>query len=318
MSHPFSTVTAAGAVSLALIACVAMWGGDLVQWATLQQKTLQTDLARAVNAVRAGDPTAVAALIGISALYGLAHAIGPGHGKMLIGGAALASRRTSWRMAGIGLLASLAQALSAIVIVYGALGLFSAASGATIAAAERYLTPLSFAAIALVGLWIAVRGVRLLTRMADEAAHGGHDHTHSHAGHDHACHAGCRHGPTVEEAERIETWRDVAALVASIGVRPCSGALIVLVIAWRFELYWVGAASAVAMALGTGAIVAGAALIATSLRDAGGFRGAEPAQLTRFAWLQIAAGGAVAFLSAAMAVSAIQTGGSAGPLGGGL
>lgn len=306
-----------------LLALVFYWP-EVTAWAAAQQKTLQSELARAVNAVRGGDAGAIAALLGASLFYGLAHAVGPGHGKVLITGAALASRRAAWRMAGIGFSASLAQAMSAILIVYGGLGLLSASGGWTIDAAEGLLAPISFAAMALIGLWIAVRGARLLKRLSDGAAHGAHDHTHdphhhAHAhGHDHAhghgCHAGCRHGPTVEEAERIESWRDVVALIASIGVRPCSGALIVLVIAWRFELYVVGALSAVAMAVGTGAIVAGAALIASSFRDVGGLRGDETRDLKRFGWAQIVAGGAIAALSVAMAAGALSVGSPAGGL----
>jgi len=78
--------------------------------------------------------------------------------------------------------------------------------------------------------------------------------------------------PTAEEAEKLETWRDVAALVLSIGIRPCSGALIVLIISWHFGLYLVGALGTVAMAVGTGVIVSLVALFATTVRDSGLFR----------------------------------------------
>lgn len=289
-------------VSLALL----HWWPALTVWADAQQRSLQQTLARGVRAARAGEPWAVWTLIGASALYGLAHAVGPGHGKMLIGGAALASRRTAWRMAGIGLLASLTQAATAIALIYGGLSLFALSGRWAIGVTEQVLAPMSFAAVALVGLWIAWRGARALWRTAAPLQiQGGHDHAHDHAHrheHDHAC---CAHGPSAAQVERVEGWRDALALIGSIGFRPCSGALIVLVIAWRMKLYAVGAASAVAMGLGTGIVVAGVALAATAMRDAGKLREAGGGAEQVFAGVQIAAGLAVAVLSAALLSGAL-------------
>lgn len=308
MFWPWALRGLAAGVLIGLAALIWSWP-EISAWAVEQRRLLQTDLARAVNAIRGGDWAAAATLISASALYGFVHAVGPGHGKVLIAGAAVASRRTAWRMAGIGVLASLAQALTAIVVVYGVLGALALGGSAALGVAEGLLAPLSTGAIALVGLWMVVRGLRLWR--ADHGHHHDHDHDHS-AGH--SCHAGCRHGPTAAETELLTTWRDVAALVASIGARPCSGALIVLVICWRFELYAVGALSAVAMALGTSLVVSGAAIAATTLRDAGGLtEGGDPgATRRRIALLHIATGSLVAILSIAMLATLIGEPSAAG------
>jgi nickel/cobalt exporter len=47
------------------------------------------------------------------------------------------------------------------------------------------------------------------------------------------------------------SWRKVAAVVLSVGIRPCSGAILVLVFALTQGLFWAGAAAAFAMTFGT-------------------------------------------------------------------
>lgn len=296
----------------ALLTALAVHWSDIVLWAQTEQRAMQAQLARAIQAVRTGEQLAVASLMSACLLYGLLHAIGPGHGKFLIGGAAVASRRTAWRMAAIGFSASLMQAASAILLAYGGLGLAAATGSAIIGSAQGFLIPLSFAAMALVGIWIVVRGVRIVltqsqaTAPADSSvphthtnaslALHGFDHNHAQHGHSGHCAAGCKHMPTVDEAERAESWRDIAALVVSIGVRPCSGALIVLIISWHFGLYLVGALATVAMAVGTGLVVGAIAVFATTVRDSGLFRlGADGGaiSLASFGRLQVIAGSMV-------------------------
>ena len=82
------------------------------------------------------------------------------------------------------------------------------------------------------------------------------------------CGCGHRHGPTVEEVQNLKGWRDALALIGAIAIRPCTGAVIVLVIAWQTGLYALGLAAVTAMALGTGAFTAMVALASVSAREA--------------------------------------------------
>ncbi|MEO0620109.1 MAG: hypothetical protein AAFZ01_12635, partial [Pseudomonadota bacterium] len=184
---------------------------------------MQAQLAIALQAVRAGDLAAITTLLVACFSYGVLHALGPGHGKVLVSGAAVASRRTAVRMALIGFSASLVQAVSAVVLAYGSLGLLKASGSAVIGNANAWLVPISFVLMALVGLWIVIRGARLVygpataglrnilaspagsaqAISADGAAavlkggghavsrsahdHAHHDHTHAHG---HTCGAG--------------------------------------------------------------------------------------------------------------------------------
>ena len=52
------------------------------------------------------------------------------------------------------------------------------------------------------------------------------------------------------------SWRKVMAVVFSVGIRPCTGAILVLVFALTQGLFWAGVAATFAMALGTAITVA--------------------------------------------------------------
>lgn len=100
---------------------VALWTsgemGALRGWLLDQQRGVQNRLAGAVRALRGGQPGAFAALLSVCFGYGVVHAAGPGHGKLVIGSYGLAQRVRLAPLAGIALLASLAQAAVAVALV---------------------------------------------------------------------------------------------------------------------------------------------------------------------------------------------------------
>ncbi len=233
-----------------VLAGLAVWflapWDEIARWAASQQRDLQNAMARSLRAVQAGEPAALLGLCMATAAYGAVHAIGPGHGKVLIGGAALATGATFRRLAGLTLLSSLAQAGTAIVLV-GVL-VFGARVGAREAAdlTETWLAPLSAAAIALIGAVLILRGARVLRR-----THESGGPRVRHLSDDARCGCGHAHGPSVEKIRSLQSPREAAAIVASIAIRPCTGALFVLVIAARFDAFATGCLAVLAMALGT-------------------------------------------------------------------
>ena len=97
--------------------------------------------------------------------------------------------------------------------------------------------------------------------------HHDHDHDHSHAhgdGHCETC--GHRHGPTAEEVGQARSLKDAALLIGGIAIRPCTGALFVLVITLGMGIPWAGVAGAFAMALGTAVVTIGVGLGAIGVR----------------------------------------------------
>ena len=122
------------------------------------------------------------------------------------------------------------------------------------------MAPLSYGAIVLVGLWLLVRGVRHALSLRQPAA----DHHHHDHDHDHDC--GHRHGPTLDEVERAGSLRETLALIGAIAIRPCSGAIFVLLITWQMGIALAGIAGTVAMGLGTATVTVAVALAAAGTR----------------------------------------------------
>jgi nickel/cobalt transporter (NicO) family protein len=244
----------------ALVVAVWLWGlggaDDLVRQAGVAQRAVQDRMAGALRALQQGDPTAVATLWGLCFAYGFVHAAGPGHGKLVIGGYGLATRIAVWRLAALALLSSLGQAVTAVAVVYGAVALLGWGRAQMTDLAEQILAPISYALIVTFGLWLALRGWRRWRAMARPAQDAG------------VC-ASCghTHGPTPAQAAAIRHWRDAVAIVAAVALRPCTGAMFLLVLTWRFGLDWVGIAGAFIMALGTASITVVVALAAVVLRE---------------------------------------------------
>lgn len=254
-----------GLAGLALVlVLVLLWLGGALDapalWLEAAQRATQERLAGAIRALRGGEPGALAAFWGACLAYGVLHAAGPGHGKLVIGGYGVARRVPVGRLAGLALISSLAQAAVAVALVYSLVAALGLARGAVEGTAEDWLTPMGHAMIAGLGLWLVLRGVRGL----------GHDHGHDHGhAHDHRHGPGCghAHGPSVAEVERVAGWRDAALLVAGIAVRPCSGALFVLVLTWQLGIALAGVVGAFVMGLGTALVTVAVALMAVWARE---------------------------------------------------
>lgn len=224
-------------------------------WAIEAQRGFQNLMAAEIRAIKAGDPAAYAALLGATAAYGFVHALAPGHGKYLVGGVGLGTSIATLRLVGLAVASSLAQAVWAIILVYSGFFLLKASAHQFTDLAEDILAPASYAAIACVGLVIVWRGVRSLPKATS------HDHNHDHA--DCNCHA---HGPTPDEAARVGSLRDAVVLILSIAVRPCTGAIFLLVIAWQMDIAVAGAAAVFVMGLGTAALTSLVAVSSTMAR----------------------------------------------------
>lgn len=250
----------------ALLAALWALGGldQLSAWAADGQRSFQNQMAASLRALRAGEPGAVATLMGVCFAYGFFHAVGPGHGKFLIGGYGVATRVTMLRLSGIALLSSLAQGASAVILVYTGVLLLGLTRTQMVDSAEDIFAPASYAAIALVGAWLIVRGLRKYWKMRDVHPH---THDHDHTGHGDTCDScGHRHGPSLEEAENVHSLRDLILLVGAIAIRPCTGALFLLILTWRFDVVAAGIAGTFAMALGTASVTIAIAIAATLFR----------------------------------------------------
>ncbi len=274
----------------------------IIGWLLAKQSEFYRQMSSTIRAAKS-DGSAVWTLLFISFAYGIFHAAGPGHGKAVIASYLVANRETARRGIALSFASALMQSLVAILIV-GISAWVLNATAKTMCKAEGAIEIASYGLIALFGLrlvWVkgrtfiralqAVQPVPALAGVPHDHDHGHHhhhdvhdhhdhghdhhrhDHDHAHAqahhGHDHVHdeHCGHSHGPTPSELAGPGGWRRGFAAILTVGIRPCSGAILVLVFALAQGLFWAGIAATFLMGIGTAITVAAIAVVAVSAKD---------------------------------------------------
>ncbi|MGE3529870.1 MAG: nickel/cobalt transporter [Methyloceanibacter sp.] len=284
--------------------------GRLSAWVFTQQQHLQRMLAASVKRLKTGNPMSGAfALVALSFVYGVLHAVGPGHGKAIISSYVVANEETARRGVLISFIAAGLQALTAIALV-GILLIGLNATGLQVSAWSNTLESVSYALIAGVGLYLLAtqlgrlwRGWRGAPAGAHGHSHHGHRHHHhhddqgrAHGHHAHGAGEACDHCDHMVDARKLAgplSWRKVMAVVLSVGVRPCTGAILVLVFALTQGMFWAGVAATFAMALGTAITVAALATLALGSRQLALKLGGANAAWANAVWTACTIGGAL-------------------------
>lgn len=279
--------------------------GGIIGWLLAKQSEFYRQISATIRAAKA-DGSAVWSLLAISFAYGIFHAAGPGHGKMVISSYLVANEETARRGIVLSFASALAQAVVAIAIV-GVGALLLNATARTMCGAERVIEIASYGLIAAFGarlVWSKGGGLlralkawrednmpSLVPAFAEGRVHDHHEHRHHHdhkharAAHDehghhhhvhhhdhqdhahvHDEHCGHSHGPQPSELAGPGGWARGLSAVLTVGIRPCSGAILVLVFALAQGLFWAGVAATLVMGLGTAITVTAIALVAVSAK----------------------------------------------------
>ena len=267
----------------------------LVGWLLAKQAEFYRALSGLIRAAKA-DGSAVWGLLGLSFLYGIFHAAGPGHGKAVISSYLVANEETWRRGVVLAFASALLQALVAVAIV-GIAAVLLNATARTMNQAVRMIEIASYALIALIGarlLWSKGRALpsalqlllapppvmaaagEVVVPLHDHGHHHDrhddhhhhHEHGHRHDGHVHDASCGHAHGPEPRDLSGPGGWRRGLAAIVAVGLRPCSGAILVLVFALAQGLFWAGVAATLVMGLGTAVTVAAIASLAVGARSA--------------------------------------------------
>ncbi len=233
-------------------------------WVLNKQRWFQTQMSSSLFALRSSEISAYLALFAATGGYGFVHALGPGHGKYLVGGVGLGSAVSTVKLLGLAIASSLLQAIWAIVLVYGGFALLSVSAENLQFLSEDVLAPASYVAIGLVGLILAWRGARALAKRTKAAEHA---HAHDHRHHDENCGCGHSHGPTPEEVAKVGSVKEAIALITSIAIRPCTGAVFLLIVAWQADILLAGALAVMVMGLGTAALTSIVAVSSVAARQ---------------------------------------------------
>jgi nickel/cobalt exporter len=256
--------------------------GGILGWILARQSEFYRQMSSTIRAAKS-DGSAVWTLLGISFAYGIFHAAGPGHGKAVISSYLVANQETARRGIVLSFASALMQSLVAVVIV-GICAWLLNASAKTMCGAEKLIEIASYALIAGFGVRLVwtkgggfIRALQVRRPVAalvvaghDHGGHADHDHHHGHRhddGHVHDEHCGHSHGPTPGELAGPGGWSRGFGAIFAVGIRPCSGAILVLVFALAQGLFWAGVAATFVMGLGTAITVAAIAVIAVSAKD---------------------------------------------------
>jgi nickel/cobalt exporter len=278
--------------------------GGVAGWVLARQATFYTMLAGMIRSAKV-DGSALWGLMGISFLYGIFHAAGPGHGKAVISSYLFANDETWRRGVTLSFASAVMQSLTAIAIV-GVAAILLGATAKFMGNTVKVIEIISYGLIALLGarlLWVKGYGflgalnqlrAKPASRTDLEACGYGHcshahDHTYRHhidehgRGHDEAHGFDCvvvhetnslsqnedshghhrhggeldvlpwghAHGPEPAQLAGAGGWQRGLSAVVAVGLRPCSGAIIVLVFALAQGLFLDGVASTLVMGLGT-------------------------------------------------------------------
>jgi nickel/cobalt exporter len=258
--------------------------GGIIGWLLTKQSEFYREMSSTIRAAKS-DGSAVWTLLAISFAYGIFHAAGPGHGKAVISSYLVANQETARRGIVLSVASALMQSLVAVAIVAICAWLLNA-TAKTMCGAEKAIEIVSYALIAAFGarlVWTkgggfigALQAPRPALAMAVHShGHDHHHHDHDEHGHDqhahdqhvHDEHCGHTHGPEPSELAGPGGWRRGFGAIFAVGVRPCSGAILVLVFALAQGLFWAGIAATFVMGLGTAITVATIAVIAVSAKD---------------------------------------------------
>jgi ABC-type nickel/cobalt efflux system permease component RcnA len=249
----------------------------IVGWLLTKQSEFYRSLSALIRAAKT-DGSAVYGLLGLSFAYGVFHAAGPGHGKAVISSYLVANEETWRRGVVLSFASSLLQSLVAVALV----GIMAALLGATakvMGDTVRMIETASYLLIVAIGMRLTwIKGKAFLTQLRPVQHHHAHDHDHHdhHHDHDHAhhhhegdacAHCGHSHGPEPDQLAGPAGWQRGFSAILAVGLRPCSGAILVLVFALSQGLFWTGIAATFVMGLGTAMTVTAIAILAVGARS---------------------------------------------------
>lgn len=207
-------------------------GGGFMSWLAERQRQLNESIADAFHDVEHGSRAALVLVLGLAFLYGVLHAIGPGHGKSVVASYFVAHRARWTSGILMGSLISVIQGVSAIVLV-GILAVVLQAKQIEVLDRGTVVEFVSYGLIVMLGVWMFYRAAT-----GQLHAHGDHDHDHDRVdGHDHHGHSH-RH-------DKLDP-----RLILATGLTPCASAIIILLFALANRAFGLGVIAVAVLTVG--------------------------------------------------------------------
>ncbi len=214
---------------------------SLMRWMAAQQRDAALKFRRLLIDLRDGGSwLTLLTAVGAAFLYGIFHAAGPGHGKMLVISYFLGREARLGEGVRMGIRIAVTHVASALIIVAVLFLLFDGKPAPDFES-SREIRLIAYAGIIALGLWFLLEAIQRVQKGL-APADCGHDHGHHH-GHEHG------HGHHLTAPSPADRWR--ARLTGWMaGAVPCTGAIIVLIFCAANGLWLVGLAMVSAIAVG--------------------------------------------------------------------
>ena len=209
------------------------------------QRQVNAGVAIHMRALETGNSFAAFFLgLGVAFLYGMIHALGPGHGKFVI--MSYFMGREVYVLRGLVMAAQMAvvHVIAAVVIVWVADILLKTSLGIGLADVPGIRAG-SFLIIAGIGVYMLYQAVR---------GSGGHTHTHTHT-HDHNHHHH-HHGHSHDHPHSASHATEGGLVALAVGMVPCPGAVLVMLYAIANDMIYPGFLLVAAMSAGIGLTIA--------------------------------------------------------------
>ena len=260
-------------VALLLMVLVAWeYWSDFVLMCINMQIYMHRYLVLYLLQIRSGEFSGGLFLVISGFIYGFLHAVGPGHGKFVITTYLSTSHENMAASRLISFAGSMMQGVGAIAFVWLLAVIFNFSMG-DLSLSRWYVEKASAVFIAVFGLITLGRafGVTPWRRKAKRplAHFSASDNqpkiglAHAHAGED--CGCGHKHLPSQDDLRGTLASR--GWVILSMGIRPCSGAILILVFANAVGMFRWGIAAVMSMALGTALSIMIVAMLVTRARD---------------------------------------------------
>ena len=278
---------------------------QVLQWINVHQQSFYRSLTGALKSMRE-DPWQLSWLIALSFAYGVFHAAGPGHGKAVISSYLLANEVALRRGIVISFASAFLQGVVAITVV-GLAYLVLRGTSVSMTDTTRALEIASYVLIIIFGFWLLAKKVKSTlvqpakstpsgmlfdsplsdnsvtaglfsggsSANALERASSGRFHAVA-VDHDHqalkpgsVCHeCGMTHMPDASSLKG-ETFslREAWSAIVAVGLRPCTGAILVMTFSLLNGLLLGGILSVFAMSIGTAIMVSILASLAVGAKQ---------------------------------------------------
>ncbi len=200
--------------------------GEISEKMKLYQKEIRENISGYFDEIKNRNYHYIFYAIMASLLYGILHAIGPGHGKITLSSYVMAKAVSTGRTVWMGFLSGFSHAMSSLIVISVIILIFEKSIVRNFESVQNNLTNISFAIICAIGIFLAAGAIRLLLSRNTP--------------------------PAPEEKNTRLSKLSAAPVIISAGIIPCPGAAIILIFSYTMGLYIIGIICVTAMSLGMG------------------------------------------------------------------